>query len=161
MWRQEEARQAGPDSEDAVLLLHGALRHPGDLAPPPATSTGVVYDWYTELLPDPSDAVAPPSILPTDGIRGHLFMDGSRRRHTVRELSRAGWAVVMVSQAGERLGVFKGPLWAPWPQTSQGYGFGALAWTGLYSEGPSDCYSDCRNVVNLMNLGEADAISGK
>eukprot|EP00959_Pyramimonas_sp_CCMP1952_P153415 3209260-Pyramimonas_sp.AAC.1 len=88
-------------------------------------------------------------------------MDGSCRRHAVRELSRAGWAVVIVSQAGERLGVFKGPLWAPWPRTPQGSEFGALAWTRLYSEGPSDCYSDCSNVVSLMNLREADAISGK
>eukprot|EP00959_Pyramimonas_sp_CCMP1952_P268229 5608484-Pyramimonas_sp.AAC.1 len=88
-------------------------------------------------------------------------MGGSCRRHTVRELSRAGWAVVMVSQSGGRLGVFKGPLWAPWPQIPLGSEFGALAWTGLYSEGPSDCYSDCSNVVSSMNLGEAEAISGK
>eukprot|EP00959_Pyramimonas_sp_CCMP1952_P122649 2563949-Pyramimonas_sp.AAC.1 len=55
-------------------------------------------------------------------------MDGSCRRHTVGELSQAGWAAVMASQAGERLGIFKGPLWAPWPQTPKARNWGP--WPG-------------------------------
>eukprot|EP00959_Pyramimonas_sp_CCMP1952_P321742 6732535-Pyramimonas_sp.AAC.1 len=67
----------------------------------------------------------------------------------------------MVSSSGERLGVLKGPLWAPWPQTPQGSEFGALAWTAVQTEGPAKCYSDCANVVYFMKLGAADGISAK
>ena len=88
-------------------------------------------------------------------------MDGSCHRHTIRELSRAGWAVVMVSGEGELLGVLKGPLWDPWHQTLQGSEFGALAWTGLYAEGPSACFSDCPNVVLHQSFCSADVLSAK
>eukprot|EP00959_Pyramimonas_sp_CCMP1952_P363798 7618164-Pyramimonas_sp.AAC.1 len=64
----------------------------------------------------------------------------------------------MISESGGKLGVIRGPLWAPWPQTPQAAEFGAFAWTALYTEGPAQCYSDCVNVVLLQNLGGAEAI---
>eukprot|EP00959_Pyramimonas_sp_CCMP1952_P093186 1950596-Pyramimonas_sp.AAC.1 len=61
-------------------------------------------------------------------------MDGSCHRHVVKELSRAGWAVTMVGKDGELLGVLKGPVWAPWPQTPQAAEYAAFAFCGAYAD---------------------------
>eukprot|EP00959_Pyramimonas_sp_CCMP1952_P163087 3409192-Pyramimonas_sp.AAC.1 len=63
------------------LYLYGAFKHPGDYAPPPLTEGGTSLEWFVDALPDPSDLAAAPSIPPSFGPWGHLFMDGSCRRH--------------------------------------------------------------------------------
>eukprot|EP00959_Pyramimonas_sp_CCMP1952_P186336 3896540-Pyramimonas_sp.AAC.1 len=55
------------------------FRHPGDLYPPPLSSTGVDIQWHDD-----------PARL-GGGFEGHVFMDGPCFKHPVRELSRAGW----------------------------------------------------------------------
>eukprot|EP00959_Pyramimonas_sp_CCMP1952_P215248 4503811-Pyramimonas_sp.AAC.1 len=52
-------------------------------------------------------------------------------------------------------------MWAPWPRAPQCSEFGALAWAGLYAEGPIIMFPDCRNAASLMSSREADASAGK
>eukprot|EP00959_Pyramimonas_sp_CCMP1952_P428777 8980453-Pyramimonas_sp.AAC.1 len=66
----------------------------------------------------------------------------------------------MVGKDGELLGVLKGPVWAPWPQTPQAAEYAAFAFCGAYADAPSVCYSGCQNVVDHVALG-ADALRGK
>ena len=161
-WIQKAALEVSEDDpERAALWLHGSFLHPGDYAPKPLSSDGVNLEWHVEALPDPARPGLPPSIVPNNGFWGHIFMDGSCYKHAVRELSRAGFAVVMVSDDGKLLGVLKGPVWAPWPQTPQASEFVALMWSALYTEAPADCYSDCSNVVLLQSLGVAEALGAK
>eukprot|EP00959_Pyramimonas_sp_CCMP1952_P462679 9483650-Pyramimonas_sp.AAC.1 len=66
----------------------------------------------------------------------------------------------MVGNDGELLGVLKGPVWAPWPQTPQAAEYAAFAFCGAYADAPSVCFSDCQNVVDHVALG-ADVLCGR
>eukprot|EP00959_Pyramimonas_sp_CCMP1952_P236513 4942670-Pyramimonas_sp.AAC.1 len=58
---------------------------------------------------------------------GSLFLDGSCIQSKIRELSRAGWAFVLLSDQGHLLARVLGPVCSHLPQSSQAGEFAALA----------------------------------
>eukprot|EP00959_Pyramimonas_sp_CCMP1952_P170712 3567294-Pyramimonas_sp.AAC.1 len=93
---------------------------------------------------------------------GSLFVDGSCLRHPVRELSRAGSCIALVSDNGLLVAEFRAPVWSCYPQTPQSAEFSAYTWAHVLSvPGHSTAFSDCANVVKMAELPRAEQLSGK
>ena len=121
---------------DKVLYTMGLFPHPGDFFPGP-TEMDPVYCHKDDPSKDDFS------------VSGNIFMDGSCFRSVVKELSRAGWSYVSVSDSGQELGHVYAPLASPLPQTAQAGEFGACTAACQNAVAPARGYSDCQNVVEL------------
>ena len=139
------ARDAGPTSAyyNRAIGKHPAHRHP---EPCQMRDT----EWVFEACSD---------VLPPLAVQGDVYVDGSCSRHVVREMNRAGWAVVCVDEQGEILARAYGPVCAPLPQTSQAAEFVAFAAAVRLAAGPTSIFEDCSNVIRAAHADAAQTLS--
>ncbi len=90
--------------------------------------------WTTACFPHPADRLPPPRddarceverIRPREDDReltdigGNVYVDGSSTAHAIKDLARAGCAVVETDEAGDPIKVLRMPIPRHMPQTSQ------------------------------------------
>ncbi len=140
-WLIEEARNAAVDER---FWTSGVFPHPGDGQPPPsAVFDATCYDADGNVLKDVSEW----------GLEGSIYVDGSCTRCEVKEMQRAGLAVVAVDAHGRAVKTIRAVVPAPLPQTPQAAEFVAYAMAHRFMMGPCVIYSDCKNVVDSAIRG--------
>ena len=136
----DAAAAADPtDPLTEMLYCRGLFPHPGDVFPRPAGEDSGIQARHVWHEPPPDDG----------DFRGPVFIDGSCHRHQIVELSRAAYGVSLLDDSGHERCTIYAPVFAPFLQTPQCGEFAALARAGVEVTGPSDIYSDCKNVVDL------------
>eukprot|EP00959_Pyramimonas_sp_CCMP1952_P221408 4628223-Pyramimonas_sp.AAC.1 len=66
----------------------GLFEHPGDVLPRPRQQGGIITH-----TPEGTEDVVDPG-----QVKGYICMDGSCTRHPIKELSRATWGYVQITQ---------------------------------------------------------------
>ncbi len=137
--RDEVARR--PRSQSRWVT--GAIPHPGDLWPRPASGTApeAVYEGHGE-----------PPLCPggVPRLSGKVYVDGSCSTHCIHELRRAATSLVTIGADEQTRWRISLPVPAPVPQTSQAAEFVAVPLLHAYlgaAEEKLDVGSDCSNVV--------------
>ena len=100
MWAKEDRQNNAPY---LINFLIGAFAHPGDIVPPPSKQLGmqgVLVEHFEQGYLDSGLVFPGPENVK---FQGSLFLDGSCFYSKIRELSRAGWAFVMMSAQGHML----------------------------------------------------------
>ena len=93
---------------DDPLATRGMFRHPADEAPQPCTQGGVSAvvcgrdRWGQETKEDVD--------YRTLRLAGDGYPDGAFYPHPIRDLGRAGWALVVTDASGEKLAQLQGPV---------------------------------------------------
>ena len=141
------------------LATRALYQHPAEEAPLPATKGVVtVTGWSRDAYGQPLHG---PMALSAGLIDGDTFPDGAAFPHPVKELSRAGWAAVVVDGGGQVLVEARGPVPAPLPQTAQAAEYSAsTAIAGILSS-EARLYPDCMNVVKDFNRPMVDQLQAK
>ncbi len=157
-WFLAEARRADPTDP---FWETGVFPHPADLAPLP--SAGITVAW--DSGPDEMQGVigeSPSSCGGKDvGFGGYIYMDGSALPHVIKDLSRAGSAVLMTDGSGNvlRRGLVAVPNHLP--QTSQVSEGLALAVTVRALTRRALVSGDCKAVVDAANAPCAKMLAAR
>ena len=149
------------NSADLINFLTGTFAHPGDYVPPPISQQGmdgVQVENFEQGYLDSGLVPPGPELV---RFEGSIILDGSCFQSVVRELARAGWAFVFVSNQGHMLARVFGPAWAHLPQSSQAGEFSALAAAGVNLDGPASLLSDCASVVSVCARNPGDRLGGQ
>ena len=142
---QRRAQEEGPSS---LLFSLGILPHPADHLPRPASEGSVTK--YHGNWPQGKDDLA-----------GSLFSDGSAVRHRISELSRAGWAVVLLCpDTLAPLVSIAGPVWSPLDQTAATAEMVAISVAHQFAVGECRVWSDNANAVRLFSLSALQQVRG-
>jgi hypothetical protein len=141
----EKAKAAGPSS---ALFSYALWSHPGDLFPPPSENPSVfgIDDKGNHLSLDDIRQFI---------ISGTVYTDGSCSQSWIPELRRAGWAFVLVSDAGVPILTVHGSVPRQLPQTPQAAEYSAVAALSFLATNSVDVWSDCLGVVKAWNSGSS------
>ena len=144
-WATTKAKAAGPDDP---LFAKGMFEHPEAYMPQPFKADG--DNGYGRVRA----ATAAGTGVPTSNLqlRGSVYVDGSCTRHPIRDLSRAGFSVVMCNSKGGEVISVTAPVWAHLPQTPQASEYCAVAGAVQLAGPNAVIHSDCSNVVRDMTL---------
>ena len=134
---QRMARAEGPTS---LLFSLGILHHPADNKE--ASAEGGHTVTYHEGWPSGCS-----------GLAGDIFIVGSAEGHRISELSRVGWAVVLVASSSLRpLVTVAGPVWSPLDQTAATAEKVAISVAHQHAVGRCRLWSDCAHALRLFPL---------
>ncbi len=125
--------------------------------------------WATGVFPHPADKHPHPAhdldATCTDGsghyvgevgnwgLTGDIYVDGSCTRCDVKEMQRAGAAVVATNAVGDVVKIIRAVVPDTLPQTPQAAEFVGFAIAHRFMEGPCRIHSDCKNVVDAAAAG--------
>ena len=149
---------AGLGEEDP-LATKGVFRHPADEAPQPATQGGVTAirfgrDQWGQAT---EEEVRQDQLQ----LEGDAYPDGAHYPHPVKDLGRAGWAIVAFDNMGNKVGEIRGPVWAPLPQSPQSAEYLAISATAGNMMDSIALFPDCMNVVKDFNRPFQEQLSAK
>ncbi len=124
-----------------TFWLNACFPHPADVAPPPRSDLLCEVEWRRprgegEQLTD---------------VGGHLYVDGSSSAHAIRDMSRAGCAVVETAADGTPTKVLRIPVPGHLPQTSQCSEYLGMAMVFASIQRAAQVFGDCLNVVRAIN----------
>eukprot|EP00974_Lingulodinium_polyedra_P001883 177624-Lingulodinium_polyedra.AAC.1 len=147
-------------AEDDPIGTRGIFLHPADLAPAPAEESFISAKlnardrWGQELVEEVGIEEVP---IITDG-----YPDGAFFPHPVKELGRAGWAVVCKDELDRTVAVLSGPVGKGLPQSSQAAEYVAATKPApIMGAEHSMLFIDCMNVVKDFNRAPLDQTSAK
>ncbi len=112
------------------------MPHPADVWPRPTAAPDITIQRF--------DGADPEGI---QQLQGRFYIDGSCTSHVIRELRRAGWAIVVQNDEGQVIARISSPLWEDLPQTPQAVEFVAYSVAAQFIAGHTTIYGDCANVV--------------
>lgn len=110
---------------DDGLFCHGWYKHPADKCPHEQDNDKAMK---AERLDDSGRWVMTAATRANCQLRGRIFTDGSCYPSIYADMSRAGWGIVMLSDAGEIVFRVWGPVWLGLPQTAPVAEF-CMRWT--------------------------------
>ncbi len=145
-WFWEEAqRQGGGDR----FWTTGCIPHPADCCMPK------VRDEYAARVTDEDGC-----LLDDPGLQGNIFIDGSCTTSVWREMQRAAFSAVQVSEEGRAEKTVSMPLWSSLPQTPQAAEHAVMAAVVQLLRGPSTIFGDCKGVIDAMAKGPKGYLDG-
>ncbi len=130
--------------------------------------------WVTACFPHPADLLPLPRddavceverLRPSaaeDGltdIGGFVYVDGSSTAHAIKDLARAGCAVVEADDVGEPIKVLRMPIPRHMPQTSQSSEYWGMALVYNCVRRAAHVFGDCLNVVRAASGVTKDALA--
>ncbi len=150
-WFIQEARRA--DASDPFWVT-GIFPHPADLAPLPETTVKIVWDN------GPDDAGAEFGGA-AQRFGGHVYFDGSSRQNAIRDLTRAGGAVIMADEQGRPIRRAMAAVPAHLPQTPQSAENLAFVLSVRALDMQSTVKGDCKAVVDAANAPCAAMVAAR
>ncbi len=139
----------------------GVFPHPADLAPLLRAGITVVWDRGPDNAQADAAAAAPIGGDEGEGFGGHVYIDGSCLPHDIKDLSRAGSAVIMTDSGGSVLRRGLVPVPDHLPQTSQTAEGLALAVSVRALTRQATINGDCKAVVDAANAPSTKMLAAR
>ncbi len=150
-WFIQEARRA--DASDPFWVT-GIFPHPADLAPLPEPTVKIVWDN------GPDDAGAELGGA-SQRFGGQVYFDGSCRPNVIKDLTRAGGAVIMADAHGRPVRRAMAAVPAHLPQTAQTAENLAFVLSIRALDVPATVKGDCKTVVDAANAPCATVVAAR